>query len=379
MPPSHFRRRPPPWWPANEAWPPIGSRNRRYWRSQRGRLFRRVGCVFLLLVLLAFAGFTALFWLIAGASGVVHLSESVLAVTRTVGILAVLFVLPVIFFAGRELRRTALPIGDMLDAAGQIADGDYSTRVDERGPREVRVLARAFNTMAARLQAEDEQRRNLLADITHELRTPITVIQGNLEGLLDEIYPADPAHIESILEETRVLSRVIDDLRTLSYADSGALKLQLESTRLDELVGEVVASYRPQADTSGVALQLDVEPGLPPVEIDPTRIREVLSNLLTNALRYTPPGGQIAIRCWSDPAQPDDLNVSISDTGSGIAAQDLPHIFDRFYKTDDSHGSGLGLAIARSLVAAHGGQISAQSQPGQGTLISFTLSTSPGI
>ncbi|MEJ2302630.1 MAG: HAMP domain-containing sensor histidine kinase, partial [Anaerolineales bacterium] len=146
-----------------------------------------------------------------------------------------------------------------------------------------------------------------------------------------------------------------------------------------ELVGEVVASYRPQADTSGVALQLDVEPGLPPVEIDPTRIREVLSNLLTNALRYTPPGGQIAIRCWSDPAQPDDLNVSISDTGSGIAAQDLPHIFDRFYKTDDSHGSGLGLAIARSLVAAHGGQISAQSQPGQGTLISFTLSTSPGI
>ncbi|MEJ2266519.1 MAG: histidine kinase dimerization/phospho-acceptor domain-containing protein [Anaerolineales bacterium] len=140
-----------------------------------------------------------------------------------------------------------------------------------------------------------------MADITHELRTPITVIQGNLEGLLDEIYPADPIHIESILEETRVLSRVIDDLRTLSYADSGALKLQLEFTRLGELVGEVVASYRPQADTSGVALQLDVEPGLPPVEIDPTRIREVLSNLLTNALRYTPPGGQIAIRCWSDP------------------------------------------------------------------------------
>jgi signal transduction histidine kinase len=379
MPPKHFRRRPPPWWPTNEAWPPISTRNRQYWHNLRGRFIRRIGCLFLLLILLAFAGFTALFWLIAGASGIVYLSESVLMVMRTVGILGVLFGLPMIFFAGRELTRTAMPIGDMLDAAGQIAEGDYSTRVDERGPREVRALARAFNTMTARLQAEDEQRRNLLAEITHELRTPITVIQGNLEGLLDEIYPADHAHIESILEETRVLSRVIDDLRTLSYADSGALKLQLESTRLEDLVGEAVASYRPQAGTSGVVLRVDVEPGLPPVEIDSTRIREVLSNLLANALRYTPPAGQIDIRCWFETGQPDHLNVSISDTGAGISAQDLPHIFDRFYKTGDSHGSGLGLAIAKSLIAAHGGEISAQSEPGRGTQITFSLPTSPQI
>jgi two-component system OmpR family sensor kinase/two-component system sensor histidine kinase BaeS len=339
----------------------------------RGHFFRRIGCIFLFLMLFAFGAFTILFWLVASASGVVNLSESVLAAMRTVGIVIALLVLAGILFGGRELRRTALPIGDMLEAAGRIADGDYSTRVDERGPREVRALARAFNTMAARLQAEDEQRRNLLADVSHELRTPITVIQGNLEGLLDGIYPADQQHIAPILEETRVLSRVIDDLRTLSLADSGALKLQLESTNLEELIEEAVTSFRLQAGASGVELRVDVQAGLPRLEVDPTRIREVLVNLLANALRYTPSDGQIVVHFWLDEGDGERVYVSVKDTGVGIAAQDLLHIFERFYKTDESRGTGLGLAIARSLVAAHGGEISAESEVGVGTKILFTL------
>jgi signal transduction histidine kinase len=339
----------------------------------RGHFFRRIGCVFLLLMLFAFGAFTILFWLVASASGVVNLSESVLAAMRTVGIMIALLVLAGVLFGGRELRRTALPIGDMLEAAGRIADGDYSTRVDERGPREVRALARAFNAMAARLQVEDEQRRDLLADVSHELRTPITVIQGNLEGLLDGIYPADQQHLAPILEETRVLSRVIDDLRTLSLADSGALKLQLESTDLGVLIEEVTTSLRLQAGASGVDLRIDVQAGLPRLDVDPTRIREVLVNLLANALRYTPSGGEIAVRCWIGEGDGKDLYVSVQDTGVGIAAQDLPHIFERFYKTDESRGTGLGLAIAKSLVAAHGGEISAESEVGVGTKILFTL------
>lgn len=369
----NFPHRPPPWWPSNEAWPPSGSANRRYWRNLRGHFFRRIGCGFLLLTLFAFGGFTLLFWLAASLSGALNLPQSLLASMRLVGILILLVSLTGIVFGGRELRRTALPIGDMLEASGRVADGDYSTRVEERGPREVRALANAFNTMASRLQAEDEQRRNLLADVTHELRTPITVIQGNLEGLLDGVYPADQQHIESILEETRVLSRVVDDLRTLSLADSGALQLQIETTRLEELVDEVVTSFQIQAAASSVTLHVDVQAGLPPVEIDPTRIREVFVNLLSNALRYTPSGGQIDLRCWVEVSESERINISISDTGAGITAQDLPHIFDRFYKTDESKGTGLGLAIAKSLVNAHGGEITAQSEVGKGTKIVFTL------
>lgn len=343
----------------------------------RGRFFRRIGCGFLLIVLFAFGGFTALFWLIAGASGLVDLSASMLVVVRTVALLFVVFSLVILIFGGRELRRTAMPIGDMLEAAGRIAEGDYAARAEEGGPPEVRALAAAFNTMAARLQAEDEQRRELLADISHELRTPITVIQGNLEGMLDGIYPSDQDQIQSILEETHVLARMIDDLSLLSLADSGALRLQLEPTDLGELIDDVVSSFKMQSGASGIVLAVDVQPGLPVLEIDPTRVREVLMNLMANALRYTPSGGRVGIRAWIEEGDRQHAMISVSDTGAGISAQDLPHIFDRFYKAEDSPGTGLGLAIARSLVVAHGGEISARSELGKGAEISFNLPISP--
>lgn len=371
--PRHFPRRRPPWWPEEEPWPPQGPPNRKYWRNLRGRFFRRIGCGFLLLLLLAFGAFTLLFWLVISTSDLVQFSPSVLASMRLAGILMIALGLVGIFLGGLALRRAALPVGDLLQAAGDISAGDYTTRVEERGPSEVRALAQAINTMTARLQADDEQRRNLLADITHELRTPLTVIQGNLEGVLDGIYPADDEQLRAILDETQVLTRLIDDLRTLSLADSGVLKLQLEMIDLAELVSEVVASFQAQARDAGISLQVDLQPELAPVEVDPTRLREVLVNLLANALRYTPSGGEIEIRAWEQAGDPRQLNLSVRDSGPGIAPEDLPHIFERFYKTEDSQGSGLGLAIARSLVVAHEGEIEAQSELGEGTTIHISL------
>ena len=284
--------------------------------------------------------------------------------------LAVLAVVIVAFGFARGLRRLVVPLGDLIDAAESVEAGNYSARVRPRGPRELRSLARAFNAMSARLESSEEQRRRLLADVTHELRTPLTIMQGNLEALLDGLYPADAEHLEPILDETRVLSRLIDDLRTLSLAEAGALTLHRESTDIGDLVSDSVASFRTQADGAGISLVSAVEDGLPQIEVDPVRMREVLSNLLSNALRYTPRGGSVRVGASASDGK---VRISVKDSGPGIAAEALPHVFDRFYKSEESHGAGLGLAIAKSLVVAHGGEIEATSVPGQGTEMRVTL------
>jgi signal transduction histidine kinase len=188
--------------------------------------------------------------------------------------------------------------------------------------------------------------------------------------VIDGIYPADESHLQPILEETRVMSRLIEDLRTLSLAEAGTLKLQKEHVALDELIEDVVVSFCGQATIAGVALQTQIDNPLPQLDLDPTRIREVLSNLIANALRYTPSGGAIYIKAKRGE---DDVQVAVNDTGKGIDAEDLPHVFDRFYKSADSRGTGLGLAIAKSLIEAHGGEMSATSEIGKGATISFSL------
>jgi signal transduction histidine kinase len=226
--------------------------------------------------------------------------------------------------------------------------------------------------MLERLRSNETVRRRLLADVTHELRTPIAVIQGNLEAVLDGVYPADEAHLGPVLEETKVLSRLIDDLRTLSLAESGALDLHREATDLAILAGEVAAAFRSQASGAGVTLRSEVSAELPLAEVDPLRIREVLVNLTANALRHTPAGRSVRITGGLEPSG-KSVVLSVVDSGEGIPPEELPHIFDRFYKSDDSTGSGLGLSIARNLVAAHGGEIHAESAPGEGTTVRFTL------
>lgn len=269
------------------------------------------------------------------------------------------------------LRRLGTPIGDLIDAAGSVQSGDYNVTVPERGPREVRALSRSFNAMVERLSSTEAQRKALLADITHELRTPLTVIQGNLEGLVDGVYPADPEHLVPILEEIRQLSRLIDDLRTLSEAEAGGLDLRPEPTDIGVLADEALAVFRPAAAEAGVHLWMDIPADFPLIDVDPGRLRQVLVNLLANALRFSPRGGEImlAASCHRDGA----FEISVSDQGPGVPPDILPHIFDRFTRSPDSPGSGLGLAIARRLVEAHGGRLEAGSPPGGGTTLTLHL------
>ena len=382
-----FRSHPlhrPPWWPPDEPWPPAAPFNRDDWRAWRRHDWRRPGwhrpffwrfaALLLFLLVFALGGCALVAGLIASAIGLIQFPGSDVIFSRGVGFTALVIGVAGVLLTGRALRRLAISVDDLMEAADRVAAGDFTARVTEQGPRELRALARTFNAMAARLQETTEQRRNLLADVTHELRTPLTVIQGNLEGLLDGIYPSDEAHLAPILDETQVLARLIDDLRTLALAESGALRLQKEMTDLSVLLNETAASFRARSEAAGIRLTVSQsgEAELPLVEVDPARIHEVLTNLISNALRYTPAGGEICVRGWVD-GDGSQVRVSVSDTGPGIAADVLPHIFDRFYKSPDSRGMGLGLAIAKNLVAAHGGEISAQSAPGQGTTIQFTL------
>jgi signal transduction histidine kinase len=225
--------------------------------------------------------------------------------------------------------------------------------------------------MTARLQFQDEQRRHLMADIAHELRTPLAVVQGRLEGLLDGVYPRDDARLAEVLDDTRMLARLVEDLRTLANVDSGTLTLEKEPTDLAVLMHDTLKAFLREAAAREVALRVEAAPDLPLLEIDPVRIREVLSNLVSNAIRHTSAGGSVSIA--AEPVA-GRIAVRVTDTGSGVAPEDLPKIFERFYKGQTSHGSGLGLTIARNLVVAHDGEIRADSSPGRGTTIEFTLS-----
>lgn len=276
-------------------------------------------------------------------------------------------------WGARSLRRMFTPLDELFRASERVANGDYSVRVQEKGPPEVHSLMKSFNSMAERLQVSDQQRRNMLADISHELRTPITVIQGNVEGMLDGVYPADDARLKSIIEETQVLSRLVDDLRTLALAESGALRLKREPTNLAELIRDASSSLEAQIEEKEIHLEMALEKA-EEANIDPQRIREVLTNLLSNALRYTPRGGEVKIQ-MTEAAHGDERHVTISveDSGPGIASPVLPHVFDRFYKSSDSGGMGLGLSIAKYLVEAHNGKIWAESEEGKGTKISFAF------
>lgn len=360
----------PPWWPEGEPFPPAGPPGGEAWRGMRRHFLRRAVFFFASVVILTVGLSTLVLWaaarvlgILQGPAGLSGFGQAVLAVLLGL-------VLTGVVFAGRAFRRMAAPVGDLMAALGRVADGDYSARVRERGPREARTLTRAFNAMADRLERQEEQRRSLLMDISHELRTPLAVLLGNLEGMLDGVYPRDEAHLSLILEETQVLARLIEDLRTLALAESLGLRLEKVPTDLAEIAKDTLASFQPQAEAAGVAVLLEAVPDLPPADVDPERIRQVLTNLLSNALRYTPRGGTIRVRTVEDPGR---IVLSVEDSGTGIPADELPRVFDRFYKSKDSRGTGLGLAIAKSLVEAHGGEISAHSALGKGTTIRVAL------
>jgi signal transduction histidine kinase len=352
----------PHWWPEGEPFPPMRGRP---WGG-RPRFPRFLGLVVVVFFLFTFTSSALAVALLSGALGIGHHRGLALAA----GVLGLVILFAGLAAVGRGVRRAAVPLADVMEAADRVAAGDHDVQVPERGPRRFRRLARSFNAMTERLRASERERRNLIADVAHELRTPLTVIQGQTEGLLDGLYSADREHLEPLLEETRVMSRLLNDLLTLSTAEAGALRLHRESVQPQTLVNEAVEAFEGPAAVGGVVLDSHVADGLPTLDVDPIRIGEVLANLLSNALRHTPSGGRISMS-----AEPADGAVAfvVTDTGSGIAPDALPHVFDRFVKSSDSSGAGLGLAIAKSLVLAHGGTISAESPHGAGTTMRFVL------
>jgi len=354
----------PPWWPMNEPWPPRGGPQA--WR--RGRFRRRVGLLFALALLLMAIGLTTVVsWILPGANVPLLVRPQ-----RVFFALLWIFILLAMF--RRLMGRFGTPLGEIVEAADRVAEGDYSVRTREYGPRWMRTLARAFNSMTSKLQAQDLQRRHLMADIAHELRTPLAVLEGRLEGMLDGVYPRDEAQIAAVLQETRMLTRLVDDLRTLAHTESGTLALQKEATDLGILVDEAAAAFSAEAGERRITVTVTAPPDLPLVNVDPLRIREVLVNLISNAMRHTPEGGRVSVAVALLPAS---IAVTVSDTGAGINAEELPKIFDRFYKGHASRGSGLGLTIARNLVVAHGGEIRADSVEGKGTDVTVTLPLQP--
>ena len=362
----------PEWWPAGEDWPP----RRPYPPWRRGGPFRRgFGCLFGFIFVIVFFG------LAASVLAVVATAGPLGDVARVMGLLVLILAAVAFAGAGHRIRSSASSLDELITATERVEEGDYSPRVavPERAPRPVRDLVRGFNAMAGRLEASEQQRRTLLADVSHELRTPLAVVQGNVEAILDGVHTADREHLEAILDETHVLTRLVDDLRTITQSEAGRLALHREPTDLDVLVSDAASSFDAAAAAAGVTLTVEVPDDLPIVDVDPVRIREVVSNLVSNALRHTPRGGQVTVTgADSGTGRGRRIEIAVRDTGAGIDPALLPNVFDRFAKSADSRGSGLGLAIARGLVEAHGGTIAAESPPGEGATFRFTLPVDPG-
>ena len=388
---------PQPWWTDAGTW----AAHRQEWRKRQHSLFKRL--------LLAFGGFLVL---IAGSVGILTLVFTSLLGGNHDSALLVWIVgiglalgLPLL---GAGIARIvfvniARPLARVMSVADAVAGGDLSVRVPEgeaeRAGDDFAQLSQTFNRMLDELQRTLDDRRNLTADVAHDLRTPLHIIQGNLEGILDGVYEPTREHIEMLLEETHLLSRLIEDLRTLSLAESGYLQLHKEPVNVGELLADVTTSFGAQAEEAGVGLQADTSHFAPSpepmpaglseqdkaasgvIDADAMRLNQVLANLVGNSLRHTPAGGTITL--IGEPIQ-GGVRVIVSDTGSGIADEDVPYIFNRFWRGDLSRsheegaGGGLGLAIVKQLVELHGGQVNVQSAVGHGTQFTVDLPTRVG-
>jgi two-component system sensor histidine kinase BaeS len=268
--------------------------------------------------------------------------------------------------------RLVRPLRALTEAAG--APPELHVRVPVTTRDETGILAEAFNDLAERRERLEAQRKAMVSDIAHELRSPLTNIRGWLEVVRDGVVDPDPALLDSLHEEALVLQRIIDDLQDLAAADAGTLRLHREPLRAGDLLDQVAAAHRVAADGAGVALGIEADPAAW-LEADPVRMRQALGNLVSNALRHTPAAGTVTLAARRTG---DDVVLTVADTGPGIAAEDLPHVFDRFWRAEKSRsrrtgGSGLGLAIVRHLVAAHGGTAGAVSEPGEGAVFTLRL------
>ena len=287
---------------------------------------------------------------------------------------------PIVFFIVTAIigsftfRRFGRPMTNIFSAIDSISEGDLSVRVPEHYPRQFGQLAKRFNHMVSELERAEQQRRNLTADIAHELRTPLHIIQGNLEGIIDGVYQPTPEHINNTLDETKLLARLVSDLQTLSLAEAGQLPLHPTRFLLADLMDDLTSSFSTQAASLGIDLRSNIANPSQELTADYDRLNQVLSNLISNAIRHTPKGGRISLEAETVSS---GIRIVVRDTGSGIPAQDIPFIFDRFWRGSKSRtervNSGLGLAIAKQLILAHHGTIEAQSEVGRGTTFIIDL------
>ncbi|OGN98524.1 MAG: hypothetical protein A2Y58_00110 [Chloroflexi bacterium RBG_13_51_52] len=272
-------------------------------------------------------------------------------------------------------RRILSPVKSLIGATRKFGKGDFSHRVDYKGQGELGELARSFNSMADDLERTQSLRRNMVADVAHELRTPLSNLKGYLEAISDGVIKPDKTTIRSLNEEALSLSRLVADLQELSLADAGELKINTQQSDINALIEETVAALQPKATGKKLKLTTNLTAGLPLLNIDAHRIKQVLYNLLDNAIAHTGKNGKITVTVLK---QNNAVSISVSDTGEGIPPEELSMIFERFYRVDKSRarttgGSGLGLTIAKRLVETHGGKISVKSQPGKGSTFTFTL------
>ena len=284
----------------------------------------------------------------------------------------------VAIFASRGLTS---PLQRLSTAARAIADGDMSQRVQIEGSQEMQEVGVAFNDMMTSLEEAEKLRRNLVTDVAHELRTPLSVLQGNLRAILDDVYPLDKREIARLYTQTRLLNRLVNDLREVAQAEAGQLPLNFQSTNLASVVHEVVENFEPFAEAEEVHMAVTFPANLPQVLVDVTRFKQVLNNLLANAVRHSDVGGTVTVNGQEaiNDAEERVLRLTVQDTGDGIAPEHLKRIFDRFYRTNEardreSGGTGLGMAIVQAIVQAHGGQIGVHSEGlGQGSTFRVEL------
>lgn len=318
-------------------------------------------------VLIVLGALVGLVWLALSAIGVLGSAPS----GRLFSAIALLVGGIAVAVAVIALRRVARPAQSLVSAAQQVEAGDYSARVQVRGPRQLRSLARAFNAMSSRLEAQEARRRSVVDDVAHELRTPVTVIRGQTEAIIDGLYPPSADRLKPILAATDTLESLIDDLRTLAMAETGSLRLRREPVDLALLVRDTLDGFRATASEQGVTLVADTGTAVPLIDADPARLGSVLRNLVSNALRYTQRGGtiRVAVAAGAEPV----VHVAVADDGVGIPADLLARVFDRFVKGPGSPGSGLGLAIVRDIVEAHGGTVTAHNNAAGGAAFDVTL------
>ena len=273
--------------------------------------------------------------------------------------------------------RYGRPLRQILSAIDSVGEGNLSVRVEEDNSPQFGELIKRFNKMVADLERSDQQRRNLTADVAHELRTPLHIIQGNLEGILDGVYPPSNEQIRDSLDEVNLMTRLVNDLQTLSLAESGQLPLHPTRFVLADLIHDLTSSFSAQATSQGIDLKTSIANPNQELTADYDRLNQVLSNLVTNALRHTAQGGTVSIETGSASSAERTVRIIVKDTGTGIASEDLPFIFDRFWRADrsrsDREHTGLGLAITKQLIHAHGGTIDVQSEVGKGTIFTIEL------